>query len=311
MRIYILIFLLPAFVVTASVFADNRNISQETQIVEIAEIDDDSAIEKTIKEIVFGLSNAPDVNPDANTAEAVETIETNLIEDVEASVTNEFVKTEVILPETNLIEDVEVSVTNEFVQTEVILPETNYVDTDEINYIDINPEREEHNVELEMEPENKYITDIQHPTINTVSVFKASQRGLLRGGANLTTCPGELVRGFTYEYSSKKWYIAAGTSFLSAIGGTAARAGAGLADFLTLGIYGDMDLVEGFPDYVWEGPWIYKPPRAIPTKSTSIPAVAASEPEKDILSGVRSGVIKTRAQEDEDFYKSKLPRNAY
>ena len=161
--------------------------------------------------------------------------------------------------------------------------------------------------ELEMLPEAEYIAEMQLPTINTVSVFNASGRGLLRGGANLITCPGELVRGFTYEYSARKWYVAAGTSFLAALGGTGARLCAGAGDIITLGAFGDMDLAKGFPDYVWEGAWVYKPPMAISTKSTSNTSVPAVQPEKDILPGENARVIKARAQENTDFYESRLP----
>jgi len=50
---------------------------------------------------------------------------------------------------------------------------------------------------------------------------------------------------------------------------------------------------------------------AVPTKNTSNPAVPAARPDKDIITGVSSRVIKLREQENTDFYKSKLPRNAY
>ena len=173
--------------------------------------------------------------------------------------------------------------------------------------IEIKPEVVETKVELEMEPEDKYIIKIQQPTVQTVSVFNASGRGFLRGGANLVTCPAELVRGFTYEYTSKKWYIAVGSSLLAAFGGTGTRLFAGAGDIATLGAFGNVDLVEGFPDYVWQGAWVYKLPVAVPTKSTSVPSVPAVHPEKDILPGVKARVIKAREQENINFYESKLP----
>jgi len=162
-------------------------------------------------------------------------------------------------------------------------------------------------VELEMEPEEKYIIKIQQPTVKTVRVFNASGRGFLRGGANLVTCPAELVRGFTYEYTARKWYIAVGSSLLAAVGGTGARLCAGAADIATLGAFGNVDLAEGFPDYAWQGAWVYKPPVAVPTKSTSNTAVPPVHPEKDILPGAKVRVIKAREQEDINFYESKLP----
>jgi hypothetical protein len=185
-------------------------------------------------------------------------------------------------------------------------------DADVANGTTVKPnESVETKVELEMEPEEKYIFEIQQPTTKTVQVFHASGQGFLRGVANLVTCPGELVRGFTYEYTARKWYVAVGTSFLAAFGGTGARLGAGAADIITFGTFGNVDLAEGFPDYVWQGAWVYKPPMAVPTKITSNPAVAAVRPDKDIIAGVKTGVIKSREQENTDFYKSKLPRNAY
>ena len=164
---------------------------------------------------------------------------------------------------------------------------------------------------LEMEPEEEYINGIQQPIVKTTEVFHASGRGLLRGMANIATCPGELVRGFTYEYTSREWYVAAGTSFLAAFGGTSARLYAGAGDIITLGTFGNVELAKGFPDYVWQDAWFYIPPLAVPTKGTSIPAVAAEAPEKDISAGVSSRVIKERKQENIDFYKSQLPRDAY
>jgi len=188
------------------------------------------------------------------------------------------------------------------------------VNVDEINIaknIDKDKIESEAKVNLEMEPEEEYINGIQQPVVKTTEVFHASGNGLLRGMANIATCPGELVRGFTYEYTSKEWYVAAGTSFLAAFGGTTSRLYAGAGDIITLGIFGNVELAEGFPDYVWQGAWFYKPPLAVPTKETSIPAVAAAAPEKDIIAGVNAKVIKERKQENINFYKSQLPRKAY
>ncbi len=172
------------------------------------------------------------------------------------------------------------------------------------NKSDVNSE-----VNLEMTPELQYMVEMQSPTVNTVSVFNASGRGLLRGCANIVTCPAELVRGFTYEYTSRKWYVAAGSSFLAAILGTAARLFAGAGDIITLGVYGNVDLVKGFPDYVWQGAWIYKPPLAVPTTRTSGTA-APVKPDKDILPGSKARVIEAREQENIDFYESKLPEGS-
>ncbi len=180
-----------------------------------------------------------------------------------------------------------------------------------LNHQIVSITKSSNNIELEMEPEDKYFIKTQQPTIQTVEVFNASGRGFLRGGANIVTCPAELVRGFTYEYTSRKWYVAVGSSFLAAFGGTGARLFAGAGDIATFGTFGNVDLAEGFPDYVWQGAWVYKHPVAIPTKSTSNTAVPAVHPEKDIIPGVKARVIKAREQENINFYESKLPEAAF
>jgi hypothetical protein len=106
--------------------------------------------------------------------------------------------------------------------------------------------------------------------------------GLLRGFANLTMWPGELVRGFTYEYTAKKWYVAAGTSWLAGFGGGLSRMCAGLGDLLTGGYFGDVQLAKGYPDYVWQGDWVYHAKRPVITRDTSIGPERVLQPETDI-----------------------------
>lgn len=269
-------------------------------------------------------------------AQKLADIETNVIEEVEPAVTNEFIqpkidlKTNVIseIETTNVIAEINTNITQEIsVETNisnVVSADTNEInavdesfDTNETKNVDVvteNTNWEEPKINLEMTPESEYIAQAYLPTVKTVEVFSASMRGLKRGAINLVTFPGELARGFTYEYSAKKWYVAVGTSFLAALGGTGARAGAALADIATLGVFGDVEYAPGFPNYVWEGPWLYKPPIAVPTKDTSNLTKSPTEPDTDILSGTKVKVIKSRdkvEQEDIDFYEKKLPKSDF
>lgn len=124
-------------------------------------------------------------------------------------------------------------------------------------------EWKEETLDLELTPKEAHV---KKPDKDKVSLWKVMGSGLIRGFANLALAPGEIVRGFTYEYTAKKWYIAVFTSGVAALGGTMARMGAGLADVVTLGYFGDVQLVEGFPEYVWQGDWVYKEVNS-PTKT--------------------------------------------
>ncbi|MBO7542724.1 hypothetical protein J6T93_02300 [bacterium] len=87
--------------------------------------------------------------------------------------------------------------------------------------------------------------------------YKRMPWGLMRGFVNVTTCVGELGRGFTYSFGEYHPAIAAPVGLVGGLAGTLGRCGAGLADILTLGLLGDRDLAMNFPDYVWEGQWDY------------------------------------------------------
>ncbi len=116
-------------------------------------------------------------------------------------------------------------------------------------------EWKEETIDLELTSEEAHIKlNVKHET----PLWKVMGNGLIRGFANVVLSPGEIVRGFTYEYTAKKWYPAIFTSGVAALGGMMARMGAGFADVVTLGYFGDIQLVEGFPDYVWQGDWVYK-----------------------------------------------------
>ncbi len=124
-------------------------------------------------------------------------------------------------------------------------------------------EWKEKTLDLELTPKEAHVKKTDE---NKVPLWKVMGSGLIRGFANLSLSPGEIVRGFTYEYTAKKWTTAVFTSGVAALGGTMARMGAGFADVVTLGYFGDVQLVEGFPEYVWQGDWVYKEANS-PTKT--------------------------------------------
>ena len=113
---------------------------------------------------------------------------------------------------------------------------------------------EDESVHLTMTPEeahDRYLID------SRPAWYKRIPWGLGRGFVNLVTCPGELGRGFTYSFGEYHWALAAPVGLVAGIAGTLGRCGAGCADILTMGLLGDRDLAENFPDYVWQGQWDY------------------------------------------------------
>ncbi len=119
---------------------------------------------------------------------------------------------------------------------------------------EIETELKEETIDLELTAKEEHV---KKPDKDEVPLWKVMGSGMIRGFANIALSPGEIVRGITYEYTAKKWYYAVFTSGVAALGGTMARMGAGLADVITLGYFGDIQLAKGFPDYVWEGDWVY------------------------------------------------------
>lgn len=108
---------------------------------------------------------------------------------------------------------------------------------------------------LQFTPEGAHDAYADTLSVRTVGTWRVMTWGLTRGFVNLPTAPAEFARGFTYEFSIRKWYEAAGTAWLSGLGGTMTRMSAGMADIFTGGYYGDTQLAEGYPDYVWQGDW--------------------------------------------------------
>ncbi|MBR5624133.1 hypothetical protein IKW72_03905 [bacterium] len=140
---------------------------------------------------------------------------------------------------------------------------------------------EDESVHLTMTPEeahDQYILD------SRPAWYKRMPWGLARGFVNLVTCPGELGRGFTYSFGEYHWALAAPAGLVAGIAGTLGRCGAGCADILTLGFFGDRDLAENFPDYVWQGQWDYG---LYGQNKTSAPKAAREEaaPKEDLGEG--------------------------
>ena len=138
---------------------------------------------------------------------------------------------------------------------------------------------------LSMMSEDKYRATPQPPNVRTVSVAKVMCWGLGRGFCNITLWPGEFVRGFSYEFSAREWYVAMGTSWLAAFGGGISRCCAGMADVFTCGYFGDIALAKGYPDFVWQGDWLYYSTSTFRTRETSMGDERMRRPETDIKPG--------------------------
>jgi len=138
-------------------------------------------------------------------------------------------------------------------------------------------EEEEESVHLTMTPEEAHD---QYLIESRPAWYKRFPWGLLRGFANMTTCVGELGRGFTYSFGEYHPAISVPVGLVTGLAGTVGRCGAGIADVATLGLFGDRDLAENFPDYVWEGQWaygFYPDNQGSPARTESAPAVAEKE----------------------------------
>ncbi len=134
---------------------------------------------------------------------------------------------------------------------------------------------EDESVHLTMTPQeahDQYLIDSRPPW------YKRVPWGLARGFVNLATCPGELGRGFTYSFGEYHWALAAPLGIVAGVAGTLGRCGSGLADILTLGLLGDRDLAENFPDYVWQGQWDY----GFYGQNKPAPAQAEERPEQAV-----------------------------
>ena len=135
---------------------------------------------------------------------------------------------------------------------------------------------------LTMPPEDRSRAMPPPQNVRTVSVAQVMCWGLGRGFCNITLWPAEFVRGFTYEYTAREWYVAMGTSWLAALGGGINRCCAGMADIFTCGYFGDIMLNKGYPDFVWQGDWLYYPATTVRTRETSSGDDRMRKPETDI-----------------------------
>jgi len=135
---------------------------------------------------------------------------------------------------------------------------------------------------LHMTPSDAHRQYQPPPARYTTSVWRVMGTGLARGLANTTMWPGELARGVTYESTAQEWYVAPGTAFLTGMGGGINRLCAGLGDLVTCGYFGDVQLAQGYPEYVWDGDWVYepRPPTVVRDTSGSAPRLLAEEDVK-------------------------------
>ncbi|MCX7847601.1 MAG: hypothetical protein N2595_06210 [bacterium] len=147
--------------------------------------------------------------------------------------------------------------------------------------------------DLDLLSESAY-QELTAPPMRTTALWRVMGFGLWRGFANLTLWPGELVRGFTYEFSSQRpWYEALGTSWLAGLGGGMSRMSAGVADIVTLGYFGDIRLARGYPDFVWQGDWFYHETLQPPTLHTSDEPVGPATPRKIVQPGTAPVTVGT------------------
>lgn len=137
--------------------------------------------------------------------------------------------------------------------------------------------------DLEMTPGAAH-AEMYRESVTTSSVGRVMAFGLYRGFANVVLSPVELARGSAFEFTIRKWYFAFATMLPAGIGGTLSRISAGMADIATLGMFGNKDLAEGYPDFVWQEDWSYHPdaPRVSTIISPSLVPLAV--PEVDISS---------------------------
>jgi len=146
---------------------------------------------------------------------------------------------------------------------------------------------------LDLMSEADYQKLTEPVVLRTTALWRVMGFGLWRGFANLTMWPGEIARGFTYEFSSDRaWYEAMGTSWLAGFGGGISRMSAGMADILTLGYFGDTRLARGYPDFVWQGDWLYRETLSPPTMHTADEAVPPGTPRKIAQPGTAAATVR-------------------
>lgn len=138
--------------------------------------------------------------------------------------------------------------------------------------------------------------ELAAPPMRTTALWRVMGFGLWRGFANMTLWPGELVRGFTYEFSSdREWYEAMGTAWLAGLGGGLSRLSAGVADIVTLGYFGDVRLARGYPDFVWQGDWVYRETLQPPTLHTADQPTTPGVPRRIVQPGTQAVTARATA----------------
>jgi len=156
--------------------------------------------------------------------------------------------------------------------------------------------------ELDLMPEAAYGELTEPVTLRTTALWRVMGFGLWRGFANMTMWPGEIGRGFTYEFSSEReWYEAMGTSWLAGFGGGISRMSAGMADVLSLGYFGDTRLARGYPDFVWQGDWLYRetlePPTMHTTDQPVAPPTAPGAPRSAAQPGTGAATLRSSSSQ--------------
>ena len=79
---------------------------------------------------------------------------------------------------------------------------------------------------------------------------------------------------------------------------------AGLGDIVTLGYFGDVQLAENYPDFVWQENWSYRPDEPAASTVLSADAVPRTAPDIDLGADTLPG----RVQRDDARYTESPPQ---
>ena len=175
--------------------------------------------------------------------------------------------------EATYFEESKANVSEQKIQSEPIKnvqPVENIQPADGLVTVDMNPKQQQKlNNELNMVLTSDSMFQRAPGYVKTLPTYKIIGMGLTRSFANLTLGAGELARGITYEVSAKPWYLSMITWIPVGVGGILSRVCVGVADLVTFGYFGDIMIAPGYPDYVWQGDWLYHPKHVERIKSES------------------------------------------